>query len=666
MTRVYPVTIRPAVRLIAAAAVLCCLLFTCAFAEEDASLFTWRILDNGTVCITGWNSDGDTAVIPETIEGRPVTEIGNGAFRNHTELQDVTMPSSLIRIGAEAFEGCSSYKWVQLPLGVREIGARAFRGSGIFRFSPPRTVTFIGEDVCADTSLRFVNVFRFTYSEEWLNSLENPDFTVVVLDIARMRFSATLAAPGEQVVCSASPSEEGIDFFRWQRSTDGENWTDCQETPVDGEYVFTASAESCNCWYRVLAVDATGEYLTEPVRIGYLDQCPVPEARVCGTTVSLDWESIGEGVVYSLYMTGPDGRETLLAEETEYLFFDADSLEPDTEYAFRLKASFGDWSAEGKTVTVRTEKERTGTVCRALLIGEVNYKSRYMQTVDSAGDLKLLSEMLGTVTDPEGNPYSVVRKTDLSKDEIRRAIRDAFAGADKDDVSLFFIATHGLNESDPEEAGSLTAYNPETNKDEYITDDELAEWLAEIPGKKIVFLEACSSGSNIYSADEQADYGLPRSEGALRRESFLVLTSSAHMEDSYAYDTAEPVHTLFTYGLTRGVGLSGKMPCDTDGDGLASADELLAWLRNYRDPYLPGAVQHAQMYPARSDDPLFRRLGDKPSPEPTETPAPKPVPKTGDEAPLALWALCVLAGLCGLWILRCRKNRRPEQSEQVG
>ncbi len=85
MAHSYSGRVRTAARILAAAAFLCCLLFACALAEEDdVSLFTWRILEDRTVCITGWNSDGDTVVIPETIEGRTVTEIGDGAFRNHT------------------------------------------------------------------------------------------------------------------------------------------------------------------------------------------------------------------------------------------------------------------------------------------------------------------------------------------------------------------------------------------------------------------------------------------------------------------------------------------------------------------------------------------------------------------------------------------------------
>lgn len=204
---------RAAALLIAVLALLCCAFS--AFAEGDVSLFTWRLLENGTVCVTGWNSDGDTAEIPETIDGHTVTEIGDGAFRNHTALEHVTMPSTLLRIGAEAFEGCSSYRWVEIPIGVREIGARAFKGCAVRVFSPPRSVTYIGEDVVADSNIAYINVIKFTYTAEWADSLRNiEDITVTALDIARMDFSAMLAAPGEQITCSAIPSSAGIDSFR--------------------------------------------------------------------------------------------------------------------------------------------------------------------------------------------------------------------------------------------------------------------------------------------------------------------------------------------------------------------------------------------------------------------------------------------------------------------
>ena len=72
----------------------------------------------------------------------------------------------------------------------------------------------------------------------------------------------------------------------------------------------------------------------------------------------MDWDGIGDGVTYTLYGIGPDGTETVLAEDTVDTFFDLYGLNADTAYTFRLKASYGDWSADAGPVTVRTESEK--------------------------------------------------------------------------------------------------------------------------------------------------------------------------------------------------------------------------------------------------------------------------------------------------------------------
>ena len=64
--------------------------------------------NNGTITITGYTGRGGVVAIPNTINGLPVTSIGNGAFRSVTSLTRVTIPSSVTYIGDEAFEGCTS------------------------------------------------------------------------------------------------------------------------------------------------------------------------------------------------------------------------------------------------------------------------------------------------------------------------------------------------------------------------------------------------------------------------------------------------------------------------------------------------------------------------------------------------------------------------------
>ncbi|MBR6940636.1 MAG: leucine-rich repeat domain-containing protein, partial [Clostridia bacterium] len=73
---------------------------------DPFSVLTYEIID-GEVTITGCdkNAGGDLE-IPGTIEGYPVTSIGNYAFNRCTELTSITIPDSVISIGDVTFYGC--------------------------------------------------------------------------------------------------------------------------------------------------------------------------------------------------------------------------------------------------------------------------------------------------------------------------------------------------------------------------------------------------------------------------------------------------------------------------------------------------------------------------------------------------------------------------------
>ena len=62
-------------------------------------------VDDGKVTITRYKGIGGDVVIPDTIDGRPVTSIGVSAF-GRTKLTSITLPNSITTIGRDAFEDC--------------------------------------------------------------------------------------------------------------------------------------------------------------------------------------------------------------------------------------------------------------------------------------------------------------------------------------------------------------------------------------------------------------------------------------------------------------------------------------------------------------------------------------------------------------------------------
>lgn len=138
--------------------------------------YIYTILENGTAEIVRYSGRDGTVSIPETLDGYPVTVIGNAAFDSCsyvtsvtipdgvTAVDDyafiycrgmtsVTLPDSLEVIGADAFTGCSGLASVSLPDGLRIIGRDAFFGcSGLTSVAIPDSVEEIGNSAFSDCS----------------------------------------------------------------------------------------------------------------------------------------------------------------------------------------------------------------------------------------------------------------------------------------------------------------------------------------------------------------------------------------------------------------------------------------------------------------------------------------------------------------------------------
>ena len=76
----------------------------------------WRYTVSGdAVTVTGYDRQVETLVIPDTIEGMPVTAIGSSAFSGRTGLTGVILGNNVQTVGSYAFNGCSSLVYITFP-----------------------------------------------------------------------------------------------------------------------------------------------------------------------------------------------------------------------------------------------------------------------------------------------------------------------------------------------------------------------------------------------------------------------------------------------------------------------------------------------------------------------------------------------------------------------
>lgn len=295
-----------------------------------------------------------------------------------------------------------------------------------------------------------------------------------------------------------------------------------------------------------------------------------------------------------------------------------------------------------------TSIDRNPVKYRALLVSESDFywpenkpKERWERINRNKGDVKLMQKMLKQVKTPDGGKYAITTQNNTGLNQLKQLIRNTFAEADANDISLFFIATHGdSTDSTPEKnTGSLCMASLGERRPEWMNLSELRDLLLEVPGKVIVILESCGSGAAVVKSNgsgaqslaraaeafdaqvvdvfRSADPGimepdLAANTGDLRKvNKFYVLTASAYREESFGFDSSN----VFTDWLIEGVGKSGSMPADTrfagNNNGMVDLHELYSYISNVGDYTKIRSMdkfyyQHVQVYPNNLRYTLFK------------------------------------------------------------
>ena len=221
-----------------------------------------------------------------------------------------------------------------------------------------------------------------------------------------------------------------------------------------------------------------------------------------------------------------------------------------------------------------------------------------------------------------GMGWTATARSNLTASELLSAIRSTFSSATEDDISLFFYAGHGT------ENGSLVG----KTGDDFVSPQQLKSVLDEIPGRKIVIVDACYSGQLI--AEEENENVLLMSamgaatetedhaaqfvsafqsafksrllRGALNGTSYFVITAARESEESEEGSISNGgisrTMGFFTYQLCRGLGFNGitmradALNADGNHDQAVSIQEAYAWAA--QNALAMNAGQHAAVWPS--------------------------------------------------------------------
>ena len=116
-------------------------------AEDDVfseGYYTYTVENNQATITRCDRSISGDVVIPDTLGGYPVVEIGYSAFEYCADLTSITIPDGVTRIDSGAFSYCDGLTYVMIPNSVTSIGYDAF-GETAWYNSKPNGDIYIGK-----------------------------------------------------------------------------------------------------------------------------------------------------------------------------------------------------------------------------------------------------------------------------------------------------------------------------------------------------------------------------------------------------------------------------------------------------------------------------------------------------------------------------------------
>ena len=167
------------------------------YKPADYGYLYTRINDGTAWLLSSARSSVGDVVIESTYRGKPVLEIGDGAFRNNQQVTSVVLEEGVQSIGASVFLSCISLTSVSVPESVTSIGEATFQGCTLLKeayFPDPEDMNVIPD-----------------YLYAYCSSIEEIDIPDGVVEIGTSAFSNCIAL--KEVTIPDSVETIGINAF---------------------------------------------------------------------------------------------------------------------------------------------------------------------------------------------------------------------------------------------------------------------------------------------------------------------------------------------------------------------------------------------------------------------------------------------------------------------
>ena len=96
--------------------------------------FYYRMIEDGTYCLTGYKGDETHVVIPDD---KNITVLFDKVFAGHDEITSIHIPDIVTDMGEFLFDGCDRLKHIDLPSSLTYLWGHTFCRCGIEEIELP-------------------------------------------------------------------------------------------------------------------------------------------------------------------------------------------------------------------------------------------------------------------------------------------------------------------------------------------------------------------------------------------------------------------------------------------------------------------------------------------------------------------------------------------------
>ena len=243
-----------------------------------------------------------------------------------------------------------------------------------------------------------------------------------------------------------------------------------------------------------------------------------------------------------------------------------------------------------------TEQSGSGTAYRALLVGCDQFLSQPSTAPSAFNNVNRMAEALAE--------SSMAFETLLARPEglsstgdLAAMILDAFSAADEDDVSYFYLSTHGVWEEGMT-AAQLTLLLSDGSRESAVSAYMLRTMFDQIMGKKVLIIDACHAGAMLGKGVNTL------LDNVFAGEDYTVICSSGGAEESWFWSGDIDGERLagagyFSGALVRAISPEGGFGADDNRDGEITLTELKRYLADHH------GASTVRTYPENSDEAIF-------------------------------------------------------------